>query len=49
MTRNRSLLAALALAACSSPSSSGNPATLWLAPDQAETRVKLVASEPPSY
>jgi hypothetical protein len=35
------------LAGC--PSSDSNPAVLWLAPDQAETRVKLVDSEPNPY
>ena len=25
----------------------GNPSTLWLAPDQAETQVKLIDHEPP--
>jgi hypothetical protein len=36
------------LAGCpTSPSS--NPSVLWLAPDQAETRVKLVGSEPNPY
>ena len=29
--------------------SDGNPHVLWLAPDQAETRVKLVADEPNPY
>ncbi len=28
---------------------SQNPKVLWLAPDQAETRVKLVDSEPPPF
>ena len=38
----------LALAAC--PGDDGaNPDTLWLAPDKAETAVKLVATEPHSY
>jgi hypothetical protein len=36
------------LSACPS-SDDGNPAVLWLAPDMAETRVKLVESEPPPY
>jgi hypothetical protein len=26
-----------------------NPDTLWLAPDGAETRVRLVESEPPEF
>jgi hypothetical protein len=34
------------LAGCPSGS---NPSVLWLAPDQAETRVKLVESEPNPY
>lgn len=42
----RSLLL-LAVAGCPSPS--GNPSTLWLAPDQNETHVKLVDSEPNPY
>ncbi len=42
----RSLLL-LVVAACPSPS--GNPSTLWLAPDQNETHVKLVADEPNPY
>ncbi|HSN28948.1 MAG TPA: hypothetical protein VLT45_21825 [Kofleriaceae bacterium] len=37
----------LVVAGC--PSSSGNPSTLWLAPDQNETHVKLVDSEPPPF
>ena len=28
---------------------SSNPKVLWLAPDQAETRVKLVDTEPPEF
>ena len=39
--------ALLVLAAC--PSSHTNPDVLWLAPDQAETHVKLVDSEPDPY
>ena len=39
--------ALMVLAGC--PSNSSNPAVLWLAPDQAETRVKLVESEPHPY
>ena len=35
------------LAGCPSPS--GNPAVLWLAPDQAETKVKLIDHEPPPF
>ena len=30
-------------------SDSGNPNTLWLAPDGNETHVKLVESEPPAF
>jgi hypothetical protein len=37
----------VALAGCPSPS--GNPSTLWLAPDQNETHVKLIDHEPPPY
>ena len=29
--------------------SNGNPKTLWLAPDQAETAVKLSDSKPPDF
>ena len=36
------------LAGCPSDPS-GNPSVLWLAPDMAETAVKLQASEPPPY
>ena len=28
---------------------SGNPRTLWLAPDGSELRVKLVDAQPPSF
>ena len=31
------------------PSDGVNPKRLWLAPDQAETRVKLVDTEPPPF
>ncbi len=34
------------LAACPSD---GNPRTLWLAPDMAETRVKLIDHEPDPF
>ena len=47
---NRATLSAFALtilAGC--PANNTNPAVLWLAPDQAETRVKLVEDEPHSY
>jgi hypothetical protein len=43
---NRAILM-FALAGC--PANHTNPDVLWLAPDQAETRVKLVDSEPNSY
>ena len=38
----------LALAACPSDDN-GNPSTLWLAPNAAETAVRLVDSEPHPY
>jgi len=38
----------LVLPGCPSPND-GNPEVLWLAPDMAETRVKLVDSEPPPF
>jgi hypothetical protein len=38
-------LVVLVLAGCPS----GNPRVLWLAPDQAETRAKLVDSQPNPY
>jgi hypothetical protein len=44
---NKPALLLLALAGC--PSDPGNPHTLWLAPDQAETAVKLVDSKPPAF
>jgi|SwirhirootsSR2_FD_contig_81_2291052_length_309_multi_2_in_0_out_0_1 hypothetical protein len=40
------LLGLLVLPACPS---NGNPKVLWLAPDMAETRVKLVDSEPDPF
>lgn len=44
------LLGLLVCAACpSDPGSPGNPATLWLAPDMVETRVKLVGKEPDPF
>jgi hypothetical protein len=43
MTIKRSLLL------CVFVGCSGNPSVLWLAPDQMETRVKLVDSEPPPF
>jgi len=42
---SRPLFVLALLAGC--PSS--NPHVLWLAPDQMETRVKLVDHEPPSF
>ena len=39
----------LALAACPGDDDNGNPDTLWMAPDGAETRVKLVDAEPNPY
>jgi len=39
----------LLLAACGDDASSGNAPVLWLAPDKAETAVKLVESEPPPF
>ena len=41
---NRHALLLLALAGCPD-----NTVTLWLAPDQMETAVKLVTSEPKPY
>jgi hypothetical protein len=38
-------LTAAAMAACGPPANS-NPPVLWLAPDQNETHVKLVANAP---
>ena len=35
------------LAGC--PTSHENPPTLWLAPDQAETKVKLIDHEPTPF
>jgi hypothetical protein len=44
------LLGLLVLPGCPSPNpSDGNPKVLWLAPDMAETRVKLVDSEPDPF
>ena len=40
-------LAVVSLTGC--PDSHTNGAVLWLAPDQAETRVKLVEDEPNPY
>jgi hypothetical protein len=42
------LLGLLVLPGCPSPSD-GNPKVLWLAPDMAETRVKLVDAEPEPF
>ena len=41
-------LALLVLAGCPSDPN-GNPSTLWLAPDQNETHVKLIDHEPPPF
>jgi hypothetical protein len=41
------LLGVVALSGCSD--SPGNPKVLWLGPDQNETHVKLVESEPPPF
>jgi len=46
MTKHAALL--VFLAACPS-NPSGNPKVLWLAPDMAETAVKLVDTEPPPF
>ena len=44
------LVALAGLPGCpSSGPSSGNPKVLWLAPDMAETRVKLVDTEPAPF
>lgn len=43
------LLLIAALAACPNDDDPTNPATLWLAPDGAETRVRLVPEEPAPY
>lgn len=43
------LLMLLALPACPSSSSDGNPPVLWLALDGDELHVKLVESEPRPY
>lgn len=45
MVRSAPLLVLCALAGCSEE----NPAVLWLAPDQVETRVALVDTEPRPY
>jgi hypothetical protein len=40
----------LALAGCpADDDSSSNAATLWLAPDGVETRIKLVGDRPPAF
>jgi hypothetical protein len=41
-------LALLVLAGCPD-NNNGNPSTLWLAPDQNETHVKLIDHEPPPF
>ena len=48
MIRLAPLTVLVALAGCPDHPS-GNPSTLWMAPDQNETHVKLVADEPGSY
>ncbi len=45
---NRFLPLSLLMAACGPPANS-NPPVLWLAPDQNETHVKLVADEPDPF
>jgi hypothetical protein len=42
-------LCGLAATGCPSSSSDTNPPVLWLAPDRAETAVKLVETEPPPF
>lgn len=42
-------IAVLAVAALALPGCPSDSHTLWLAPDQMETRVKLVDSEPPPF
>lgn len=37
----------LVVAGC--PTNPSNPKTLWLAPDQGETHVKLIDHEPPPF
>ena len=39
----------LALAGCPGGGNDGNPATLFLATDMVETRVKLIDHEPPPF
>jgi hypothetical protein len=47
---NRTILAAASLALAGCPDNqSGNPAVLWMAPDQNETHVKLVDAKPGSF
>lgn len=41
--------AVLLLLAAGCPSDPGNPKVLWLAPDMAETAVKLIDHEPPPF
>lgn len=43
------LLGLLVLPGCPSDGRSSNPKVLWLAPDMAETRVKLVGAEPDPF
>jgi hypothetical protein len=42
-------LAGLAATGCPSSGSDTNPPVLWLAPDRAETAVKLTDTEPTPY
>lgn len=42
-------LALLVLLAGCPSDDPGNPSTLWLAPDQNETHVKLIDHEPPPF
>jgi hypothetical protein len=42
-------LFALALAGCPGDDDAVNAPTLWLAPDGAETRVKLIEDRPPPF
>jgi hypothetical protein len=44
----KALVLLVLLAGCPSDDDS-NPSTLWLAPDQNETHVKLIDHEPPPF
>ncbi|HEY3806596.1 MAG TPA: hypothetical protein VGL61_28520 [Kofleriaceae bacterium] len=48
MNRVVALATFTALAGCPD-NPSGNPSVLWMAPDQNETHVKLVGTQPGSY